>query len=116
MAYDQHLADRVNSYLERNGVSFYSRKMFGGLCFMVNDKMCVGIRDDMIMARIDPKDEAELRKLPGVRDMDFTGRPMKGFLYVGPEAIDAEKDLEFVLQKALAFNPNARRSEKRKTS
>lgn len=80
---------------------------------MVDDKMCLGIREDMIMARVDPGEENELRKIHGVKDMDFTGRSMKGFLYVESEAIDTYEQLAFFVGKCLEYNPKAKKSKKR---
>jgi len=114
MAYDEHLGDRISIQLEQKKVAFYAKKMFGGLCFMVDDKMCVGITGNSLMLRIDPDDEAAIRKIEGVRDMNFTGRPMKGFLYVDPDALDNEDDLIYFLDKALEFNPKAKSSKKKK--
>ncbi len=114
MAYDEHLGDRIKIQLEQLKANFYEKKMFGGLCFMVDDKMCVGIVNDTLMIRIDPEEEKILKEKEGVQDMTFTGRPMKGFLYVSPQAIDQDEELNFYLGKALAFNPFAKASKKRK--
>ena len=54
MAYNEFLSDRIASFFKEKGVNFYEKKMFGGLCFMVNDKMCVGVVKDEVMARINP--------------------------------------------------------------
>jgi len=93
---------------------FTEKKMMGGLAFMVKDKMCVGITNDDLMARIDPDiyQEALLRK--GVREMDFTKRPMKGWIYISPEGIDTEDELASWVQLALDFNPKAKSSKKKK--
>ena len=114
MAYDEHLADRINIQLEQKKVSFKEKKMFGGLCYMVDDKMCVGVMKDNLMLRIDPEDREALKEADGVEDMDFTGRTMKGFLYARPSAIDSEEALSFYLDKALEFNPKANASKKKK--
>ncbi len=86
----------------------------GGLTFMVNDKMCVGIINDDLMARIDPEIYEEALTRKGVREMDFTKRPMKGWIYVGPEGIDSEEELASWIQLALDFNPKAKSSKRRK--
>lgn len=114
MAYDEHLADKISIQFDQKKVNYYAKKMFGGLCYMVDDKMCVGINGDTLMLRIDPEDEENIRAVEGVRDMNFTGRPMKGFLYVDPSAIDGEDELGFFLDKALEFNPKAKSSKKKK--
>ena len=84
MAYDEQLAARIGDVLApRSGVS--ERKMFGGIAFMIEGNMAVGVVDEDLMVRLAPE-EAELAlKEDGVRPMDFTGKPMKGFIFVGPE-------------------------------
>jgi TfoX/Sxy family transcriptional regulator of competence genes len=112
MAYDEHLADRVRRNLQSNKTNFEEKKMMGGLTFMVNGKMCVGVLRDELMVRVDPAFQEKLLKKKGCREMDFTKRPMKGFLFIGPDGTDKETDLEFWLEQALAFNPQARSSKK----
>lgn len=114
MAYDEHLADRIRGFFARKGVPTEEKNMMGGLTFLVQDKMCVGIVKTDLMARIDPDRYEEALTRPGCRPMDFTGRPMKGYLFVGPEAVDSETDLDFWLQLALDFNPKAKASKSRK--
>ena len=80
---------------------------------MVNGKMCVGVEKDMLMARIDPDIYSKALKKKGCREMDFTGRPMKGFIYVEPEGIDMDSDLEYWLQLSLDYNPKAKASKKK---
>ncbi len=87
--------------------------MMGGLCFMVDGKMCVGVSGERLMLRIDPAEEAGLLKQPGCRPMDFTGRPLKGFLFVEPEGLPSDGHLAGWLQRALDFNPRAKASKKR---
>ena len=112
MAYDNFLADRIRSVLKDKKVPFTEKKMMGGLCYLVDDKMCIGIVKDNLMARIDPGiyDDSLLRK--GCREMDFTGRPMKGFIFVEPEGIDMDEDLDYWVQLCLDFNPKAKSSKK----
>jgi TfoX/Sxy family transcriptional regulator of competence genes len=78
MAYDSALADRVTDLLTARRVSFETKSMMGGLCFMVDGKMCVGVEKSRLMVRLDPAVEGEALKQRGCRPMDFTGRPMKG--------------------------------------
>ena len=113
MAYDQLLADRVRSVLDDKRVSYYDKKMMGGLCFMVDEKMCLGIVKDHLMARIGEEAYSEAIKKDGAREMDFTGRPMKGYVFVDPEGVDFEEDLEYFVDLALQFNPLAKKSKKR---
>ena len=113
MAYNEFLSDRVALFFKENSVPFYEKKMFGGICFMVNDKMCVGVNRDEIMARINPDIYQEALKKKGCKEMDFTGRPMKGFVFLVDEAIDLDEDLHTWLQLALDFNPLAKASKKK---
>ncbi len=88
-------------------------KMMGGLCFMVDDKMCIGIVKESLMARIDPEEEDDLLSKEGSKPMDFTGRPMKGYLFIEPEGVDMDEDLDFWVEKCLDFNPKAKSSKKK---
>lgn len=112
MAYDEHLAERISNVLQEKRVRFESKKMMGGLCYMVQDKMTVGIVNDSLMARIDPQVYERALKKKGCRPMDFTGKPMKGFVFVDPTGIDMDKDLEYWIQLCLDFNPIAKSSKK----
>jgi len=113
MAYDELLEDRIERVMKERGIPFRKKKMMGGLTFMVEDKMCVGIVRDTLMARIDPEIYETALKKKGCRQMDFTGRPMKGFVFVEPEGIDLDEDLEYWIQLALDYNPKAAKSGKR---
>ncbi len=114
MAYDEHLANRIERIFAEKKTSFVAKKMMGGMCYMVDDKMCVGVVKDDLMARIGEKAYREAIKRPGCRPMDFTKRPMKGYVFIGPEGTDMEKDLTYFVDLALAFNPEAKSSKKKK--
>lgn len=114
MAYNEHLADRIRNVLHDKKTSFDEKKMMGGLCFMVDDKMCVGVIKDQLMARIGPEKYEEALEKDGCNEMNFTGRSLKGFVFVEPEAIDMDKDLEYWIQLCLDFNPLANSSKKKK--
>ncbi|MBI1308004.1 MAG: RNA methyltransferase [Bacteroidetes bacterium] len=114
MAYNEYLADRVRQNLKEKHVAFEEKKMMGGLCILVDDKMCVGIMKDELMARIDPEIyEASLHET-GCHQMDFTGKIMKGFVLIRPEGIDREDDLNKWIHRCLEFNPKAKSSKKKK--
>lgn len=115
MSYNTFLADRISTFLKVKNVNFYEKKMFGGLCFMVNDKMCVGVVKDEVMARINPDIYEESLLKVGCNQMNFTRKPLKGYVFLGDEAIDFDKDLHSWLQLALDFNPLAKASKKRKS-
>lgn len=114
MAYDEFLEERITRVLTSKKVLFETKKMMGGLCYMVKDKMCVGIINDHLMARVGPDAYELCLSQPGCKPMDFTGRPMKGYVFVGAEGIAGEEDLEKWIQKALDFNPLAKSSKKKK--
>lgn len=115
MAYDENLAESIRTALaNRRRRDVEEKKMMGGLTFMVNGKMCVGILKDDLMVRIDPSIyEAALRK-KGCREMDFTGKPMRGFVFVNPTGTKTARDLNYWLDLALDFNKRAKASRKRK--
>lgn len=113
MAYNEKLAERVRSALKRTP-SVEEKKMMGGLTFMVNGKMCVGVHKDDLMGRIDPDIYEMALRRKGCRPMDFTGKPMKGFVFVSPKGTSNKKDLEHWVQLALDFNKKAKSSKKRK--
>ena len=114
MAYDNYLAERIRKAFNEKGIQPEEKKMMGGICYMVNDKMCAGVIDDKLMARLDPDIYEEAMKRKGCRPMDFTGRPMKGFVYVDPEGIDMEDELAEWIQLCLDYNPKAKSSKKKK--
>ena len=111
MPYDEKLAARVRHALAGQR-KVEEKKMMGGLTFMVNGKMCVGILKDDLMARIDPAVHDEALQKKGCREMDFTGRPMKGFVFVGPEG--TKQTLDYWVKLAVDFNERAKSSKKRK--
>lgn len=114
MAYNEGLADRIRDDFARRKILFEEKRMMGGLCFMVNDKMCVGIMKNMLMARVGQENYAGAIKKTGAKEMRFTGRASKGFLFVEPEGIDMDKDLHYWIGLCLAFNPKAKSSKKAK--
>ena len=120
MAYDKYLAERVSRTLQELKVHFTSKPMMGGFLFQVDDKMLCGVLKDkqtganLLMARIGEEAYAREIEKEACRPMDFTGRPMKGYIYITDEGLDFDEDLEYWIQLALAFNPFAKASKKRK--
>lgn len=113
MAYDNGLAERIRSSLASTP-RVKEKEMMGGLTFMVNDKMCVGIIKDEMMCRIDPLIQEEVLERQGCRMMDFTGRPMKGFVLVDETGMKTKKDFDYWINLCLAFNRIAKSSKKKK--
>jgi TfoX/Sxy family transcriptional regulator of competence genes len=95
MPYDEHLAARVRELLaDRTDVS--ERKMFGGLTFMVGGNMCCGVNKCELIVRLDPDHEREALARPHARPMDFTSRPMRGFVTVHPDGLDGDRLVRWV--------------------
>lgn len=113
MAYNEHLADKLRQSLNERKIHFIEKKMMGGLCIMVDEKMCVGVIKDDLMARVGPHVYEESLKLPNARMMDFTKRPMKGYLYVNADGWDSDKELDYWLDQCLDFNKEAKSSKKK---
>ncbi len=88
--------------------------MFGGHCFMVDDKMCLGTYKGGLMARVGPEELPNLENRNGAEQMIHGGRPMKGYLFIEPKGYDNDSDLEFWIDKCLNFNPKAQASKKKK--
>lgn len=113
MAFNEHLADKLRQELKERKISFIEKKMMGGLCIMVDDKMCVGVIKDDLMARVGPHQYDEFLKRPNARVMDFTKRPMKGYLYLNAEGWDNGKELSTWVDQCLVFNKEAKSSKKK---
>jgi len=108
LAYNEQLAARLRQILKNQTLPVDEKRMMGGLTFMVNDKMCVGIVNDDLMARIAPEDYESALLKEGCRLMDFTGRPMKGFVFLDSLATNSDQDLNYWVQLALTFNDRAK--------
>jgi hypothetical protein len=113
MAYNEFLADRIKRILQEKKIQFEEKKMMGGICFMVNDKMCIGVEKEKLMARIGPEVYHQALKKKGCREMDFTGKPLSGFVFVELEGIDMEVDLEYWIKLCLDYNPKAKSRKKK---
>ncbi len=103
MAYDEGLAERLrDQFVDRPGIT--EKKMFGGLAFMYRGHMLVGILGDSLMARVGPTEYADALKRPHVREMDFTGKPMKGYVYVDAAGFESDTGLSKWVGHCLRFN------------
>ena len=114
MAYNEKMADAVRELIAASHKKTEEKKMFGGLCFMVNDKMCVGVEKERLMVRMDPEKTDEVLSNPGCTPMDFTGKVMKGYVFVDADVLKTKKQLEFYVKLALEFNKKAKPSKKKK--
>lgn len=102
MAYDERLATRVRTLLKGQR-ALAEKKMFGGLAYLSHGKMFAGILKDDLVVRVGPEANDEALKEPNTRPMDFTGRPMKGYIYVGPDGTKHMVQLRKWLMKGLNF-------------
>jgi len=115
MAFDEELARRVRRVLdEQKAVT--EKHMFGGIAFMLNDHMCAGIVGDALMVRTGPDAYASLLDEPHARPMDFTGRPMRGFLFVDPPGIATARDLRRWIGHGVAMALSLPNKKRRKPS
>ncbi len=113
MSYNIQLADRIREYLESQ-VNVVEKEMMGGLTFMVNDKMCIGIIKDEMMCRIDPMLHEQSVEKIGCRTMDFTKRPMRGYVMIDQSGMLSHQEFNDWINLALEFNKFAKSSKKKK--
>ena len=102
MPYDDQLASRVRA-LVSGDASMSERKMFGGPCFMTNGHMCFGIVGDDLMVRVGPERWEQSLARPFTREMDFTGRSMRGMVYVSSQGLGEERDLQQWVDSGLDY-------------
>ncbi|MBT3784578.1 TfoX/Sxy family protein [bacterium] len=93
MAYDEGIAHRISEVFSSR-TDVIEKKMFGGIAFMISGHMCCGVVDELLMVRVGPEQYIKALKRPHAREMNFTGKPMKGFVYVDQEGFDSDQDLE----------------------
>ena len=102
MPFDEELAERVRDVL-RNRKDISERTMFGGFAFMSRGHMFIGILGETLMARVDPDQYADALRQPAVREMDFTAKPMTGYVYGAPDGLEADSALERWIAQCLTF-------------
>jgi TfoX/Sxy family transcriptional regulator of competence genes len=112
MAYNEKLADMVRELISQTHKNVEEKAMFGGLCFMVNDKMVLGVEKERLMVRLDPLKYDEVIEKEGCKPMDFTGKIMKGFVFVDADVLTTKKKLDYWVQLALEYNQIAKASKK----
>jgi TfoX/Sxy family transcriptional regulator of competence genes len=102
MPYDDGLAQRIREVLdEQPRVS--EKQMFGGLAFLIGGNMCAGVVADELMVRVGPDQYEEALARPHAREMDFTGRPMRGLVYVAAEGFESDDDLHEWIARGVRF-------------
>ena len=119
MAYDEYIAERIGGFFLEKEISFNEKRMFGGICFMVDDKMCCGTHTDKkttenyLLCRIGESAYEEALEDDYCIPMDFTGRPMKGYVFVLEGGYKTQSSLDKWLNLCLDFNPIAKKSKKK---
>jgi TfoX/Sxy family transcriptional regulator of competence genes len=113
MAYNEKLTNRVRSALAHLP-KVEEKKMFRGVTFMVDGKMCISAGDDEIMCRIDPAIHEEAIKRKGCRTVEMKGREYKGYVYISEEGMKTKKDFDYWIGLALDFNKKAKAAPKKK--
>lgn len=113
MAYNEKLAGMTRELIAQSHKNVEEKTMFGGLCFMVNDKMCIGVEKERLMVRLDPAKYDEVMEKEGCRPMDFTGKIMKGFVFVDADVLNTRKKLQYWVDLALAYNKIAKASKRK---
>ena len=113
MAYDTKLADRIRKYLVGfPNLKIEEKKMFRGLTFMVNGKMCVNVSGDNLMCRFNPNLQEEVAEKKGFQTMIMKGKEYKGYCYISPDGLKSKKDFEYWINLCLDFNEKAKSSKK----
>lgn len=115
MAYDTELADRIRDCLtEFPKLKVEEKKMFRGLAFMVNGKMCINVSGEQLMCRFDPDLQEDISRKSGFETMIMKGREYKGYCYVNPGGLATKEDLGYWINLCLDFNERAKASKKKK--
>ncbi len=114
MACNEKIATQVRELIALTHKNSEEKKMFGGLCFMVNAKMCIGVELERLMVRLDPAVYDEVMEKEGCTAMDFTGKVMKGYVFVSADAVNTKKKLAYWVKLALDYNKIAKASKKKK--
>ena len=114
MAYSIALANRVREYLAKiPHITVEEKAMFGGLAFLVNDKMCINIGEDTLMCRFDPEQTEEIAERQGFSPVVMRGKELSGYCYVERTGYNQKEDFQFWLQLCLEFNSKAKSSKKK---
>lgn len=114
MAYNEILSLQVQNVLLDTDIEFFEKKMFGGNAFMINDKMCIGVVKNELMLRVIDEQYEKVLEMNLVRPMDFTGKIMKGFVYIEEEALKTKKELLFWIDLGIEFGKKGSVKSKKK--
>lgn len=116
MAFDESLAERIRTAFDARGVTAEEKRMFGGLAFMVRGHMCVGVTGHDLMVRVGPDRYEDALARPHARPMDFTGRPLKGMVYVGPDGCRTAAAVEGWVERGLELATSLLAKKKKKAA
>ena len=116
MAYDDKLAERIREALSKiASINVEEKRMFRGIAFMVNGKMCLNVSNDELMCRINPDLYEELAEKNGCRPVIIKDRPAKGYIYVSQDVLKQQRDFDYWINLCLEFNRIAKSSKKKKS-
>ena len=112
MAYNEKLADRIREAIAGAG-TIEEKKMFRGMCFMLNDKMCICVNEDELLCRVGPEEYERALEKNGARPMVHNGKAMSDYVYVSTDGIKTKKDFDYWVNASLAFNKEAKAAKKK---
>lgn len=119
MAFNENTVQRIREFFQQKETDFFEKKMFSGVCFMVDEKMCCGTHidkasgEDFLLCRIGVEQHQQVLEMENVIPMNFNGKTMQGYIYVTENGFKNIKDLSRWLQLCLDFNPLAKSSKKK---
>lgn len=109
MAYNTGLADKIRAYLANiPKLNVEEKKMFGGLAFLINGKMCVNVSGERLMCRFDPELQQQVENKKGYQPMIMRGKSMTGYCYVEPEGFASQKEFDYWMNVCLSYNDQAK--------
>lgn len=103
MAFDLLLSERISQYLINRTIEFEEKKMFGGLAFLIEGKMVIGVIQDKLMAKVGPQAKQKIQQFEYATPMDFTGKVMKQYVFILPEGLEQEEHLRYWIELAINF-------------
>ena len=114
MAYNEKFVNRIREIIALTHTNVEEKKMFSGICFMVNDKMCVAAGGERLMVRLDPNIMEEVLEKDGCVPMVMKGKIMNGYVFVNEHVLNTKKQLEYWIRQALEYNKIAKVTKKKK--
>ncbi len=115
MSVNEKLTNRVRECLS-GADKVTEKKMFSGIAFLVDEKLCIAVRNDNIMLRIDPSLHDELVEKEGCSPMIMRGKDLKGYVVVNERVLNSKKQMQYWVRLSLTYNPVAQKSKKKKSA